>query len=98
QAALKELMRGRTTLVVAHRLSTVLDADIIYVMEGGRVIESGSHGELMARGAVYARLYARRAGEDTPEEVLKIPSESDPKADTATDSTTAGARAARARA
>ena len=76
QAALKELMRGRTTLVVAHRLSTVLDADVIYVMEGGRVIETGSHGELMARGAAYAQLYARRAEEDAPEiapEIVEAP-------------------------
>jgi subfamily B ATP-binding cassette protein MsbA len=58
QDALRTLMRGRTTVVIAHRLSTVVDADLIYVLDGGRVIESGSHGELIARGGVYARLYA----------------------------------------
>jgi len=58
QEALRALMRGRTTLVIAHRLSTVVDADLIYVLDGGRVIESGSHGELLARGGAYARLYA----------------------------------------
>jgi subfamily B ATP-binding cassette protein MsbA len=63
QAALRLLMRGRTTLVIAHRLSTVVDADIIYVIEAGRVIEQGSHAELLARGGAYARLYALQFSE-----------------------------------
>ena len=58
QAALDRLKAGRTTLVIAHRLSTVTDADVIYVIEDGRVAEQGSHGELLARGGLYARLYA----------------------------------------
>jgi subfamily B ATP-binding cassette protein MsbA len=66
QEALRVLMRGRTTVVIAHRLSTVVDADLIYVLDGGRVIESGSHGELLARGGTYARLYALQVA-DQPE-------------------------------
>lgn len=58
QSALQRLKQGRTTLVIAHRLSTVQDADIIYVVEGGRVVEEGSHAELLARNGTYARLYA----------------------------------------
>lgn len=58
QAALNNLMRGRTTLVIAHRLSTVVDSDIIYVIDGGRILEAGSHAELLARNGAYARLYA----------------------------------------
>jgi ATP-binding cassette subfamily B protein len=51
-------MRGRTTLVIAHRLATVLKADRIVVMDGGRVVETGSHAELTSRGGLYARLAA----------------------------------------
>jgi ATP-binding cassette, subfamily B, bacterial MsbA len=57
QQALRTLMKGRTTLVVAHRLSTIIDADIIVVVDQGRVAEQGTHGELLARGGIYARLY-----------------------------------------
>jgi subfamily B ATP-binding cassette protein MsbA len=56
QAALKRLMKGRTTIVIAHRLSTVVDADIIYVFDKGRIIESGTHADLSAGGGLYARL------------------------------------------
>lgn len=58
QSALTALTEGRTTVVIAHRLSTVIAADRIYVMENGQVLESGSHAELLAKGGAYARLYA----------------------------------------
>ncbi|MFD0936757.1 ATP-binding cassette domain-containing protein, partial [Methylobacterium trifolii] len=57
QGALTRLMRGRTTLVIAHRLSTVREADLIVVMEAGRVIETGRHDDLIAAGGAYARLH-----------------------------------------
>lgn len=55
-AAIKQLMAGRTTLLIAHRLSTVYAADNILVMTGGQIVESGSHAELLARSGLYARL------------------------------------------
>jgi subfamily B ATP-binding cassette protein MsbA len=64
QAALKALMKGRTTLVIAHRLSTVIDADLIYVLEAGQVKERGTHRELLAARGLYASLYAAQAGEE----------------------------------
>ncbi|HXC12261.1 MAG TPA: ABC transporter transmembrane domain-containing protein [Stellaceae bacterium] len=58
QTALRTLIRGRTTLVIAHRLSTVQGADLIHVVDRGRIVESGRHAELLARNGLYARLYA----------------------------------------
>jgi subfamily B ATP-binding cassette protein MsbA len=71
QGALKTLMRGRTTVVIAHRLSTVVDADLIYVIDGGRVIEAGSHAELLRRGGAYQRLYALQFADETPPEAWR---------------------------
>jgi subfamily B ATP-binding cassette protein MsbA len=65
QSALKTLMRGRTTLVIAHRLSTVIDADLIYVVDHGVVAETGTHAELIKRGGMYARLYALQFAEES---------------------------------
>lgn len=63
QAALAEICRGTTTLVIAHRLSTVVDADEILVLDQGRVVERGSHAELLRAEGLYARLWRRQAAE-----------------------------------
>ena len=64
QAALEQLSSGRTTLVIAHRLSTVRRADKIVVMERGRVVDQGPHAELIGRGGVYAKLYELQFADD----------------------------------
>ncbi|MBV9814303.1 MAG: ATP-binding cassette domain-containing protein [Alphaproteobacteria bacterium] len=63
QRALNALIRGRTTLVIAHRLSTVQGADLICVVDRGRIVETGRHAELLARAGLYARLYAMQFAE-----------------------------------
>jgi subfamily B ATP-binding cassette protein MsbA len=56
-------MEGRTTLCIAHRLSTIQKADLIVVMDGGRIVEQGTHAGLLAREGAYARLHAIQFGE-----------------------------------
>jgi ATP-binding cassette subfamily B protein len=60
QEALRPLMEGRTTIAIAHRLSTILAADVIFVMDRGRIVEQGSHAELLERGGLYAHLYLQQ--------------------------------------
>ena len=62
QAALEELMRGRTVLMIAHRLSTVKKADLICVLDQGRIVETGRHDELVAKGGLYTRLHRTQFG------------------------------------
>jgi subfamily B ATP-binding cassette protein MsbA len=57
QAALEDLMRGRTTICIAHRLSTVQKADLIVVLDQGRIVDTGKHAELIKRGGIYQKLY-----------------------------------------
>ncbi len=64
QAALEHVMRGRTSMVIAHRLSTIRSADVIFVVESGRIVESGSHAVLLARDGAYARLYHKQFRDD----------------------------------
>jgi len=67
QQALETAMRGRTTIVVAHRLSTVQRADLIVVMEQGRIVEQGRHADLLAQGGLYARLAKLQFEADLPD-------------------------------
>jgi subfamily B ATP-binding cassette protein MsbA len=60
QEALDQLMKGRTTIVIAHRLSTILGADRILVLDSGRIVQSGTHAELLAAGGLYSQLYERQ--------------------------------------
>jgi ATP-binding cassette subfamily B protein len=68
QATLEDAMRGKTVLVVAHRLSTIAHLDRILVFDQGRIVEDGSHAELLARSGAYFRLWSRQAGGFLPEE------------------------------
>jgi ATP-binding cassette subfamily B protein len=59
-------MAGRTSIVIAHRLSTILAADLILVMDRGKIVESGTHAELLAQGGLYASLYETQFSGDRP--------------------------------
>ncbi len=60
------LLAGRTSVVIAHRLSTVREADLILVLDGGRIVERGDHETLLARGGLYANLYRRQFRDARP--------------------------------
>ena len=62
QQALERLMETRTTVAIAHRLSTILRADVIFVVDRGRIVERGTHDELLERGGIYAGLYHEQFG------------------------------------
>jgi len=67
QEALERLMKGRTTFIVSHRLSMVRNADVIAVIDDGRIIELGNHAELMQKGGLYAEMYRMQMGEEWAE-------------------------------
>ncbi|WP_158817079.1 ABC transporter ATP-binding protein/permease [Methylocapsa sp. S129] len=71
QAALERVSKGRTTLIIAHRLSTVVHADEILVLDKGVIVERGTHDELLARGGVYAALWSRQREVDAAQETLR---------------------------
>ncbi|HEY2958062.1 MAG TPA: ABC transporter ATP-binding protein [Actinomycetota bacterium] len=77
QAALAEALAGRTSLVIAHRLSTIVRADRILVLDGGRLVEQGTHAELLAGGGLYAELYETQFGRATSDPVA-VPGDGDP--------------------
>jgi len=70
QQALKRLLEGRTSFVIAHRLSTIREADIVVVMSLGKIVEQGTHDELMAKGGYYYTLYTMQWSEENEDEAI----------------------------
>ena len=83
QASLAEVSTDRTTLIIAHRLSTVVDVDEILVLDGGLIVERGSHPRLLAEGGVYAEMWTRQQEATKAREVLEHTAEEGPALDTA---------------
>ncbi len=84
QESLDTLMAGKTVIAIAHRLSTIARMDRLVVMEAGRIVESGSHAELVAAGGLYARLWARQTGgflELSPSEAEEAAEEAERRAE-----------------
>jgi ATP-binding cassette subfamily B protein len=77
QRALKKVLAGRTSLVIAHRLSTVREADQILVVDGGRIVERGRHAELLAEGGLYADLYHTQFADQVEVQDEETPSDED---------------------
>jgi ATP-binding cassette subfamily B protein len=78
QDALRVALTGRTSLVIAHRLSTVREADLILVIDGGRIVERGTHEDLLAAGGLYAELYRIQFAGQHTEEALPPGPDSEP--------------------
>lgn len=72
QHALKSALQGRTSLVIAHRLSTVRDADVILVVDEGRIVERGTHAELIDTGGLYAELYQTQFAPQLPDDPSQL--------------------------
>jgi ABC-type multidrug transport system fused ATPase/permease subunit len=72
QEAIEEAMKGRTTFMIAQRLSTIKNADRIMVLDDGKIVEFGTHSELMAQGRIYKRIYETQFLEKIPEEIVKV--------------------------
>ena len=97
QAALERVSKGRTTIIIAHRLSTVVHADEILVLDKGVIAERGTHDELLARGGIYAGLWSRQREVDAAEEALRRAGAADEEEDAAIEADATLARGARRR-